>query len=242
MADVAITEAERRLIAKNFVQLVQGMYVHFPACLSPKHFDDYERKLLLDVLDAAGFEDRTLEPGVLRGHYLDQDRSRTGKTYEINTRLPFWIKGKNLPHTVGWRGETYDDFRSTIWLDRLWRQISQNDQALASIGLVDLVSGEIEKERPLEPIVFDRYDDRMGVRTRQIGDSSPPIRDDALLESSVGVHLHCEGDMELRHTSPEWNALVCKKCFLRIPIPSELKTLGDLRTWLNPKRMNGEST
>lgn len=49
-------------------------------------------------------------------------------------------------------------------------------------------------------------------------------RDDIDLDSCIGAHEVCEGWVDLRKVSKTHNAIVCRRCHLRIVVPSEVNT------------------
>ena len=60
--------------------------------------------------------------------------------------------------------------------------------------------------------------------------------DETELNTCVGVHMVCNGWIDINTTSVTHKALTCRKCKMRIVIPLEIKTFGDLRkhfAWLH---------
>lgn len=47
----------------------------------------------------------------------------------------------------------------------------------------------------------------------------------------VGVHAVCRGFVDIHQTTLTHQALVCRRCKLRVVVPREVRTLGDLRRW-----------
>jgi hypothetical protein len=52
-------------------------------------------------------------------------------------------------------------------------------------------------------------------------------------ESSLcfGVHLYCDGFMDIKRAAEHWNAICCRSCHLRVVVPVTIKTIGQLRDW-----------
>lgn len=50
------------------------------------------------------------------------------------------------------------------------------------------------------------------------------------LSGSIGVHQTCTGFIDI-HEFTTYKALVCRACGLRVEIPNNIKTYGELRGW-----------
>jgi hypothetical protein len=75
---------------------------------------------------------------------------------------------------------------------------------------------------PVKPIVLN-----------EIGESLTLDRsatDDNLL--SGGTHTCCGGEADVVPITPEYKVVHCKKCGLRIEVPANVRTYGDLRVFL----------
>lgn len=64
---------------------------------------------------------------------------------------------------------------------------------------------------------------------------TPHPVDDQELGSCPGIHRHCEGWIDRHHATDHYDTLVCRRCYLRVIIPREAKTYGDLRLYFTKK-------
>ncbi len=185
-----------------------------------------EVQILFDIVSAAGFNPKKVTQGKLVGHYRNQDGSSTGKTYPINSLCPFKVTGED--------GE--DNYFATGWLDCALRRVvygspRHNDNREK---LVEVITEEIERSVPLEPIQLTPEGDLL----REYPPSTlvfgleyfvKHTRDENNLGSCVGTHMYCSGWMDRRGATKTHDALVCRHCHLRVLFPKEIKTYGDLR-------------
>lgn len=51
------------------------------------------------------------------------------------------------------------------------------------------------------------------------------------LSTCVGVHLYCDGFMDIKRVAESWNAICCRNCHLRAVVPLSVKTVAQLREW-----------
>ncbi len=185
-----------------------------------------EVQVLFEIVVAAGFEPKCIVLGKLKGNYLDQDGSRTGKTYPINSLCPF--KAVNQ--------EGGDHYFATGWLDCALRRVvygstRQNENRKK---LIEVMTEEIERSIPLKPIQLTPEGDLL----REYPPSTPAFgleyfvkhtRDENDLGSCVGVHEFCNCWMDRARATKTHDAIVCRRCHLRVLFPKEVKTYGDLR-------------
>jgi hypothetical protein len=182
-------------------------------------FSESEVRVLMDVVEAAGFDQVQLSPGKLRGNYLDQDGRRTGETYPINILCPFQVM--NPSGHVHWV--------ATGWLDCALQRVAHTfgDREKA----IEDISHEILRSVPLEPIKLTHEGDLLEeypVDTTN-GYFVDHRRDGDTLISCVGIHKHCMGFMDRRTTSATHDVILCRACGLRVTFPREVKTFGELR-------------
>ena len=78
----------------------------------------------------------------------------------------------------------------------------------------------------IEPIVLTEH----GETLRGYPDSRGG--DEGELYTCIGVHDVCNCWMDIRRASWTHNALLCRGCGLRVVIPMDVKTYGDLRQHL----------
>ena len=51
------------------------------------------------------------------------------------------------------------------------------------------------------------------------------------LEGCIGSHSICNGWIDIKRISSTHNAIVCRECNMRIPIPKAVKTFAGLRDY-----------
>ena len=79
----------------------------------------------------------------------------------------------------------------------------------------------------IEPIKLTEFGEMLkGYPDSEVGDEGN-------LESCIGVHYLCRGWVDIGRISQTHNAIICRSCKLRIPVPKEIKTYGDLRHHLS---------
>lgn len=193
-------------------------------------FSPEEIQAIFEMVSAAGFRPKEVVFGKLAGNYLDQDGSRTGKTYPVNSLCPLKVVG-----------ETGDDYFATGWLDCAFRRASRNSGWHCNENreeIIEAIAKEIERSCPLEPIQLTAQGDFL-----QEYPPSPAYfgfeyfvkhtRDEDALGSCVGVHQYCNGWMDRHGATSTHDAIVCRKCHLRRLFPKDAKTYGDLRKSLS---------
>jgi hypothetical protein len=209
------------VLAEQFVSLV----------LKHEKWDKVENlppddvKTLFCTVSMAGFAATGVIPGKLLGNYLDQGGSRTGETYPINSFCPFKVVG-----------EKGDDYFATGWLDCAFRRVvyGLQRQNETQPEIVKAMAEEIERSRPLEPIQLTPQEDFLC--------EYPPTshfsglthfvthaRDCDNLAVCIGCHMFCDGFMDRIRATETHDAIVCRRCHLRVLFPKEIKTYGELR-------------
>ena len=208
-------QALEPLLAKfvRLARMFQGM--------SWREVDVAERDaVILGVLRAAGFEICRVEVNLLRGYYRDQDGSSTGETYPINPDCPLAVVSNNWI-SFDLQGERRD-YQATIWLNDVVRTVAAlNDDEVAAVKLAQLVAEAV----PMVPIRLTWFGDMM-VEQPSL---DPHIREDEMIWKRSVVHGRCMGRLELHQVSDEWRSISCRKCRLRVYVPSNLNTFGELR-------------
>jgi len=195
-----------------------------------------EIQILFETVSIAGFDPKKIVHGKLVGYYLDQDSSRTGETFPINTLSPFKVVGQ----------DNDDHYPATGWLDCAlrrtvnglkWMQKKENREEL-----IEVIAGEIERSIPLTPIQLTLEGDLLG----EYPPDKPALSRDYFvnhtrnencldLDSCVGVHEFCDHRMDRMRATKTHDAIVCQACNLRILFPKEVKTYGELRQALTKK-------
>lgn len=188
-----------------------------------------EAAVFFRIVAVAGFEPSRVEPGKLVGHYLEQDGSRTGDTYPINAVCFYKVVGQ----------DGRDHLCATGWLNSvvvLAGKVSDREECIAKVRC------EIERSAPLDPILLTAEGDML--------EEYPPhgnegflvdhTRDEDKVNSTAGVHAHCNGWVDRHETTKTHNALVCRKCHLRVSFPKSVTTYGGLRAALVFQRAQKE--
>lgn len=189
-----------------------------------KELPDAETWVLFETVSAAGFKPARVAPGRLVGHYLDQDGSRTGRTYPINGYCPYKVISRD--------GD--DHHRATGWLDRavsLARSGSDREER------VKAVQHEIERSVPMNPIQLTVEGDMLREYPPSVdqGYFADHTRDGDTLSSCVGIHAFCGGWADRKRATEIYDAVLCRLCHLRILFPKEIKTYGQLRGYLESR-------
>ena len=82
----------------------------------------------------------------------------------------------------------------------------------------------------MTPIKLTRYDDFLNDYP------GSDNKDNSKLSYCIGVHDTCFGFIDLLDSSQTYNVIYCRKCHLRIPIPRNIVTYGELSQWLEFNR------
>jgi hypothetical protein len=185
--------------------------------------DPIERDgVVMTVLRAVGHDASGLVAKNLRGNYFDQDGSRTGETYPINTVCPLTVTSQAVADPCAGNPRIEDDYGATCWLNEAVRVILREKDADSALGsLVELVV----KSVPLEPILLTSFGDRL-LETRR---TENHVRDTDVIWMNSVRHDRCNGIIEMHPCSEAWRTLACRKCGLRLRVPSSITTFGELR-------------
>jgi hypothetical protein len=178
---------------------------------------DDKVQILFDVIYCAGFNPERVVPGKLTAFVRDYDGSRTGHTFLTNVLCPYKV--------IDQRG--HDDHIATAWLDMMFSQVVSLKESpeFSHEKLVEMVYERIERHIPLEPIRLTLDGDYLC----EYSSSDRHLQDDSELDLCIGVHQNCNGFMDRHRATNIHDAISCRKCYLRIVIPREIKTYGDLR-------------
>lgn len=77
-----------------------------------------------------------------------------------------------------------------------------------------------------EPITLTKYGEKL------IEDDPKPDHSDAdELGTILGIHELCRGFIEKNETSEYYSAIFCRRCYLRVIIPNDIRTYGELREY-----------
>lgn len=207
-------------IARKFVSLVFSF-------LPRRKKSEFEKEwvtVLLETVTAAGFDSKEMVLGKLHS---------TDNRYLLNETCPYKVVSQD--------GEDYRF--ATGWLDQLFRFASariRNEEDRDQ--LAQEIAAEIERSVPFKPIRLTAEGDLL--REHQpvcqflgSGYFVDHKRDETKLSEtgSVGHHGFCGGSIERRQTSERYDALFCRTCYLRVTIPHEIQTYGELRKYIGKK-------
>ncbi|MFC1678469.1 hypothetical protein ACFLZ9_01885 [Patescibacteria group bacterium] len=195
-----------------------------------EELSEVESKILFDIVLAAGFEIKEIRPRKLRGDYRDQDGSRTGDSYPINSLCPFSV--------VNNKDDDY--YFATGWLDCALKRVvfGSSRRYEDRAQLIKTTVEEIERSIPLEPIQLTPEGDYL----REYPPSThfggleyfvKHVSDEDKFDCCVGVHKYCGGWMDRRNATETQDAIVCRSCHIRILFPKEVETFGDFRSALS---------
>lgn len=196
-------------------------------CKNP--LDANGKRILSELLAAAGFTSTKIVMGNLRGRWQDQD-GYTGETYPINCMCPYKVLSDND-----------DDYLATGWLDcmvRFSRELhigSFGQKKMKRDDAVKALAEKTEQANPLKPIVLTEIGDTLSEYppSTKFGGYEYFVdhaRDTNKLSTCVGVHTICHGWMDRNRATATHDAISCRCCHLRITFPKSVKTYGDLRT------------
>ncbi len=215
-------------VASKFVDLV----LKYERWDEVKTIPADEIQILFEIVSAAGFPVKKVILGKLVGYYLDQDGSRTGKTYLVNSLCPFKVICEDGDH-----------YFATGWLDCAFRRVvyGKKRQNEGRDKLIEVIIKEIERSLPLEPIRLTPEGDFLceyppSPRTSGFEYFVKHTRDEDNLGLCVGIHEFCNSWMERVRATKTHDAIVCRGCHLRVLFPKEVKTYGDLRQALSLNR------
>lgn len=80
--------------------------------------------------------------------------------------------------------------------------------------------------KSIKPILLTHY----GETLRLTGADGVAITNHKTkIEGVIGFHDVCNGSMAVHKISSNFRAILCESCGLRVVIPKEYKTIGDLR-------------
>lgn len=210
---------------KRIIGLAAQQFVVFIQTKNIQNLDGDDLFFLQSLLETAGFDLKEIVVGRLEGNYLDND-GPTGERFAINTLCPVKVIATN--------GNDY--YLATGWLDSLVRFVMNNaKEDMPREELVEAVAEKIEQSQPLQPIIMTTKGDQL-VECIPI---LPALSNDYLVQhkrdedsasgSPVGLHRYCNGWVDRHRATLGHDTLVCRACGLRVYIPVEAKTFGDLR-------------
>ncbi len=215
-------------IAASFVELALK---HKHNWMNIKELPASDVQVLFETISAAGFSPKAVVPGKLKGRYLEQDGTRTGETYPINSLCPFKVINE----------EGDNNYCATGWLNHILSHVvsgrAEDDKSRKR--LIGEIRSEIKRSVPLEPIQLTPEGDMLKEYPPSTGSNYfvDHTRDRHELSSCVGLHVYCNGWIDRIRAAKTHDAIVCRNCHLRVLFPKEVKTYGELRQALASKHI-----
>ncbi len=186
----------------------------------PAVFADDEIQKISRIVEAAGFEPSSVAVGPVMGQrYLNGEY--TGM-FKANPHSPFKVIGE----------EGKDHGVATRWLNCLWELV--NPPLSRPTGdppaLVETVEKEIKRSVPLAPIPIGPDGEMLlEYPPASLGFFVDHANDEKKVCGCVGVHKYCGGWVDRKRASKKYDALVCRRCGLRVTFPHDVNTYGELR-------------
>lgn len=190
--------------------------------------------ILSDILSSAGFDLKELVPGKLLGNSRTQEGNLTGHTYPVNVSCPFKVVDQ----------DGVDHLFATGWLDCAVRRVIFGSRYYneSREKIISAMIEEIRRSVPLEPIQLTPAGDLLCECPPQpvfatFGYFVDHTRGGGKLDACVGVHVRCGGQMDRCKAIKTHDAIVCRKCRLRVLFSKRVKTYSDLRQALAFQRI-----
>lgn len=180
-----------------------------------------EKQVLFETVSTAGFKTKDFLHGRIYIPYTD-----SGEKCPINSFFPFKIidqEGKDCEFATGW----LDCAVQRVFCGAI-RSSEPREKLIRILAL------EIERSVPYQPIQITVDGDFMSEFPPRLHNYGfryfvDHTRDDSRLEFCVGVHEHCGDHMDRQGATETKDAILCRKCHLRVLFPKEIKTYGALR-------------
>ena len=186
--------------------------------------DRDEIQTLFDIVNIAGF----CPTRVVLGRVMGYEGFRFGCMLNRPAILcPYKVVGKD-DHV------DEDNIPASIWLNTMFGSIIYSDKKAedARNQLISTIIKEVEDVIPLEPIQITLDGDFLDV---PLGQGFKRPRDNDEFGLCIGTHQFCGGSINRGRATHTHDVIVCGRCYLRILIPREIETYGDLRRALAPK-------
>ncbi len=197
------------VVAIRFIKLVE----RYPDPQRPIDIGLGDMVIIRELLVCAGFEPYEIVPSTAE-----------------NVRDPFVVYG-----------ESDDDYPSaTGWLTDMITLVRSLVKTLIQPAITVQVMVEIERCRPLKPIPLSNMEDRL-IEVPPIQTNGNYLvdhtRDYFFLKGIVGEHENCGGCLERRQFDAVYDRIECRDeaCSLRVCFPGEIKTYGELRSYMVKK-------
>ncbi len=220
MSQLKITKEE---VAANFITVVESHISYMNKVNLPQG----QLTALYNLVNIAGFDVKEIVPGKLTAPYQDSDfRESTEQTYQINDIWGLKVLDK--------KGK--DNYRATGWLNCILKRVLDSIVELKENPgeRLKAVLQEIDRSLPYTPILLSMNGDYLEENQPEFIKGKYEyfvnhLRDSHLLVHRIGVHQVCGGSLEYFPVTCHQNAIVCKKCFLRVYFVNTLLTYKDLR-------------
>ena len=177
-----------------------------------------EMETLQKIIVKSGFKDGCVVRGKIEGHYLDQEGRKTVETYPVNTFCPFKVVNPDGDDEIA--TSFLDDVLKLV-VPRIGEEIPTREQ------FIERVQEKINQAISLKPIQLTSAGDFLVKHLPTFATDHP--QDGELLRSCVGMHQYCGGWLDRHRATATHDAISCRECNLRVLIPREVETYGDLR-------------
>ena len=172
---------------------------------------------MFDLVSCAGFKPSE----IVEGQILEDVPDSTRKD-PVNRSCMYKV-------VTGQRDHAF----ATGWLDNM---LSYGLGFYNQEGLHDKLYEQLIKSTPLDPIRLTKEGDFLIESEPKVNwrDICPYLVTHTKNEDKIGMSIHgyCHGWLDLRRTTETHNALFCRACYLRVALPLEIKTYGELRNYI----------
>lgn len=141
-----------------------------------------------------------------------------------------------IPNIIGfsYRGA---GFWATITTNIRLEMNDPSGSGMIQVGCVNLLSDDAQMHSVLSamfdphvctPIRLNEHGDTIYFKG---GQTNPDVIEPGHNFVSIAQHQHCDGQVPRAKISDTNSVIYCKTCNLRVIVPLEVKTIGDLRNW-----------
>ncbi len=166
------------------------------------------------IVEMAGYEIVSLENGKVYGReILDVDESRSFVANPLSELRVLGIDENSEP---------------SCYLEMLWRRAAGLLKHPGREEALSYLNNEVTSHvGPFKPVVVSTLGEMISETFSQ--NYKHDGEETRLANSGRITHGICRSYVDLKLISPTHNALVCRGCHMRIPIPMEVETIGQLR-------------
>ena len=220
-------------LAANFIALVRSKTKEEWVTFSD--INQIDIGIIRDFLDVADQISDNLSIGRVRDsisiHMMDEDD--LSSTYAVNTVSPFLV-------CVDLSAGTYrceQECESIRWLDVMLKTVLEHKQNIDT--LIQLLVQKVISSQHMPPIIVNEYGEAFTEGKDIYGGSNlfSRLKDSDRIGQNLKKlnHGHHSDIGFLRGGSKTHDVLFCKECGLRVPYPTEIKTFGELRSYLRER-------